>query len=84
MKTRFRSGAAWPWISANEYSPGPLKFVATGDAVQTMKSFIALFAKRDLSNPPACFFHEETVATILPSTPEELSELTEMLSSSVR
>lgn len=44
-------------------------------AVQTTKSFSALFAKRNTPDPPASSFHEETVETIPLATLEKSSEL---------
>ena len=55
------------------HSPGLLNYAAMDNVTQTTKSFSALAAKCNTSDPPA--FLEETVVTILLSTPDKSSEL---------
>lgn len=76
----FRSDAVWLRVNISEHSPGLLASVAMDNAVRTTKSLSALSAKRNTFDPPARFFHQETVARILLSTPEKSSGSTLMLS----
>ena len=76
MKIPLRSDKVQPWIDV--HSPGLLNSAATDKAVQTTKSFSALSAKRNTSDPPPSF-HEEIVAATLLSTSDKSSGLTDTL-----
>ena len=63
------------YICHEEYLPGLLNSAAIDKAVQTTKSFSALFANRNTSDPPTFSFHEVTVATMPLSTLDKSLEL---------